>query len=643
MRTIPATVLVLYVALAFGTVLAAPKTEEPIIVTATRLPTPLERTSSTVAVITAGEIERKQYRTVVEALNALPSLSVVRNGGPGKLTSVFSRGTNANHTLVLIDGIEMNDPSSTDGRIDFSHILIQDVERIEVLHGPQGTLYGSDTIGAVVNIITKRSEGARALSGTVEGGSFDMDYEAGRLEGGAGKLRYSMNVQRLTTDGVSALSERFRQPDGTLDEDGHRNLTLSMRLDLALPGGATLDLSARHARTENDLDLNVFPVRDDSDSAGEDNRTYGAVSLEFDLLDGRTSHRLGLTHTRVDRETRDDPDPVNALDFVRESHLGTKTKLELQNDIYLNASHTLVVGLETEREKAESSHRSTSAFGSFSQLLDADARTTALYVQERFDLGPRLFGAAGVRLDDHDRFGRETTYRAAGTYVLPGEQTRVRGVYATGFKAPSLYQLFGTSVSAFGAFQGNPDLHPETSRGWELGLEHTLADRIRLGATYYENDVDDLIVFTPDFSSNENRDEVETWGAEAFLNAELSPDLSLGLSYTYARARDAEDDQDLLRRPRRKASLELRHRPHRTVTLALESIYVGPRLDTDPVSFARTENPEYRTFRLAGQWRFHPNWELTGRIENLFDEDYEEPLGFGQPGRGVFVGLKGAL
>ncbi|HYQ73272.1 MAG TPA: TonB-dependent receptor, partial [Gammaproteobacteria bacterium] len=544
--------------------------QDNIIVTATRVPTPSNRIGSSVTVITAEDIENYQFRSATEALQSVPSLSVIRNGGPGKLTSIFSRGTNANHTLVMIDGIEINDPSNTDGRIDLSHLYIGDVERIEVLHGPQSTLYGSDAIGAVIQIFTRKGRGETKLSGTLEGGSFNTFNQYAYLSGARRQLSYTLNVQHTDTDGVSALSGDFRQPNGKLDDDGNEGMTLSSRLVYDATEILEFDFSGRYTRTDNDLDLNVFPVRDDSDSDNTSEQVILGLNTRLNLFEGRSEHRFGINYTDIDRRDRDDYDPVNSLDYLRATNKSRKLKFELQNDIYLYEANTFTLGMETEKDKIDASLNQQSAFGPYVSDARGDQRNNAIYIQDQFNATGNLSGTAGVRHDKTEDFSGKTTWRLALSWNLPASDTRLKGSWATGFKAPTLTQLYGVSVSSFGPFTGNPDLDPETSRGWELGFEQALKRiRSQFGATYYRNDIDNLITFDDTFTTNINRNKVRTYGVEAFLKTDFSSQVNSTLSYSYTRAVDRQTDQNLQRRPLQKAVLNLAYTPRDTLGMYL--------------------------------------------------------------------------
>ncbi|MDX1698472.1 MAG: TonB-dependent receptor, partial [Thiohalobacterales bacterium] len=564
--------------------------ESPVVVTATRLPTPRDQVGSTVTVISADEIRDRQYRSVADALRAVPHLSVIPSGGGiGKLTVVFSRGTESNHTLFLLDGIELNDPGGTDGAIDLSHIYIGDVERIEILNGPQGTLYGSDAIGAVIQVITKQGAGARSAHAQLEGGSFGTFSQSAGISAGSGPLSYSFSVQHTETDGISALGEAFRQPNGVLDDDRHENTTLGTRLGLELSETASIDFSGRWVDTENDLDLNTTVVSDDSDSRGTAEQLFLGLNGRIALFEGLTEHRLGISYTNIDREDRDDPDPVNSADSSLERNRSWKRKLELQNDFYGIEDHLITFGLETEEDTVRSDV--STAFldflgnpASIDSSVSADIHNHAFYLQDQFSFGGTT-GTAGVRVDEHDLFDRETTWRLTLSRQFPASHTRVRGSFATGFKAPTANQLFVDSVTSFGPFMGNPDLQPEESRGWEIGLDRNSADgRLAGGVTWYENRIENLITFNDTFTSNENRDKVRIRGLEMFLDADLGETLHASLGATWTRSVDRETDLNLLRRPLRKASASIDYRPAAATVLTAEAIYTGPRYDIDAVT-----------------------------------------------------------
>ncbi|MCE2509856.1 MAG: TonB-dependent receptor [Alphaproteobacteria bacterium] len=620
----------------------APTVLPDVVVTATRIATPKEQIASSMTVITAEDIERRQYRSIGDALRTVPSLSVIRNGGPGKNTAIFSRGSRANHTLILLDGIEMNDPSTTDGRMNFASVPVHDVERIEILHGPQGTLYGSDAIGAVINIITKRGSGPAKVSLMAEAGSFDTFNQALSVRGSESIFDYSVSLDRTDTDGISVAPTRFTPAGSTKDDDGLDETTFSANLGVRPSDILSLRFTGRFTDIRNDFDLNVFPIQADNDSHGEEDRLFLGGNAKLELFEGRSEHRLAITYTDYNRITRDDLDAVNGADFLRDKNLGEKLKFELQNDFRFVEGHIVTIGLETEEDAIETNLNSTSAFGPFSSSAKADVQTNAIYVQDQIAYDDRFFGTVGLRIDDHDSFGSEMTYRFAPAYLHRETGTKLRGAYAKGFKAPALVQLFGSSISGFGVFTGNPDLKPEVSRGWEVGFDQSLyADRITVAFTYYDNEIKNLISSTA--TTNVNLGVGDTRGIEIGITAQLLDNLELGANYAYTRAEDGTTGQELLRRPLHKGGIDLAYRPIAPLALNFAATYIGVRHDIDALTFGRIKDGGYVVADLAASYDVAEGWQAFGRIENLFSKHYEDPDGFEQPGFGFFLGVRKTL
>jgi vitamin B12 transporter len=592
-----------------------------VVVTATRVPTDPARVASSTTVITAEEIERRQFRSLPEILQAVPGLAVVRSGGFGQQASIFSRGTESNHTLFLINGVEATDPASTGGIFQFEHVLVEDIERVEVVRGPQSVLYGSDAIGAVVNVITRRGAGDPAFRGIVEGGSFGTISGRAGVSGATGAFDYALDANRFHTDGISALSERI----GGDEDDAYDNAGATANLGYAL----TDSLRLRGFAKLVDADTEIDPFVDDPEPHIETRQLFARTEAEADLFEGLWVPRLGLSFTRHDR---------NSKDFDTEDEfIGSKIKLDLQNDLYVSDQHTLTLGGESEWEEGDAE-----AFFAF----DEEVRNQAVFVQDQFAFWDRLVGTVGARLDHHSEFGNEVTWRVAPAYLLQETGTKLKASYATGFKAPSLEDLFGGDGS--GTFVGNPDLQPEKSRGWDAGFEQSLWDgRVAFGSTYFRNKIEDLIAI--DFSTGvvpfqpENVSQAETWGVESFIAVTPIEMVTVRVDHTWLKTRDQALNDDLLRRPRHKVNLDVSVRPIDAVSLSFDLLYVGKRDDVDAITFARIEEDPYTMLSVATSWQVVENLRLFGRVENLLDEDYEDPNGFSQPGIGVFAGLEARL
>ena len=608
-------------------------TTAPLIVSASRLPTPIDDVASSGTVISAETIKRRQFRSVVEALSTVPSLSVMRNGGLGKVTSVFTRGANAQHTLFVIDGVEMNDPSHPNSAFDPAHLLIGDVQRIEVLLGPHSTLYGADAVGGVVSIVTKRGQEESEVTGALEAGSFSTFAQAASARGANGTADYSITVQHVQSDGISVLPLQFAQANDTLDTDEHENLTLATRFGWTPNHVFGVDVAGRYAFTRDGTDARILGVGD-SDSVSRSNRYYLAGNARLTLFDGVSEHRLGAALADIDRRAKNTVDPQDADEF-QDDNRGQRIKLELQNDFYLGDHHVVTLGLETEEEQTKSRFVAPS----FNSATNANSRTNSVYLQDQFVYLNRLTGTIGVRHDDHSSFGPENTWRLALAYQFRDSGTKLKGSYGTGFKAPSSSQLFGSSASAFGTFRGNPGLTPETSRGFELGIEQPLfSGRARVSATYFENDIKNLIVAAA--TTNTNIGKAETRGLETALTAEVGGGVAIDATYSLIRSENAVTRTDLLRRPLHKASLDARWKINEKAQVTLSGLLLGKRFDVDAATFARIRRTTDIVVDLSGTYRVGRHVEFFGRLENLFDRDYEEPDGFQQPGIGGYAGIR---
>jgi vitamin B12 transporter len=631
-------------ALAAASPALAQRTLEPgVVVTPTTVPTPSEEVGSTISVITREEIERRQYRTVGEALQSLPSLSVVRSGKAGSLTSVFTRGSNSNHTLVLIDGVKANDPSSPAGAMDFSFLSITDVERVEVLYGSQGGLYGSDAIGGVVNIITKAGSGAPTVTAMMEGGSFTTFNQAAGVSGGIGGLGYRFDVLHLRQEGLSMADSRQTPAGATDDDDIHDQYTLSSRLDLRATENLGFTASMRHVEARNDLDVSQTAATSNNNSRERTEATFLRGEGRLALFDGMTETTFGVSHTRYHRVTRDEPDSILPFDSLNDVQSGQRTKFDLKTDVYILPWQVVTFGLETQEEAIQGSLASTSAFGPFNTLADASVNNDAIWLQDHVAIDGRYFFTLGGRLDDHEQFGRHFTWRAAPAYLHRETGTKLRGSYATGFKAPSLFQLYGNSFSAFGVFAANPNLQPETSKSVDAGIDQELlGNRASVGVTVFETIVRNLIQANPAFTTNINIGKVIHRGIEVTGRANITDRIEASAGYTYMRPYNATNDEanPLLRRPRHKATGEVAWRPRDDTTLGVNVVFNGVRQDIDVVAIptARPNVPSYTVVNFTAEHALTENFTLFGRIENAFDYDYQDPDGSPQPGIGVFAG-----
>jgi vitamin B12 transporter len=604
--------------------------DEGVVVSATRIPTSVAQIASSVTVITAAQIETRQDRSLPDVLREVPGLALTQTGGAGGQTSVFMRGTNSNHTKVLLDGIDIADPSTANGAADISKLLAGDIARVEVLRGPQGALYGSDAIGGVINIITKSGEGPLKISADAEGGSFDTFNQRASASGSEGALHYAATVQQFHSGDTPVTPLNLLPPGGGRNDDFYDDVTASTKLgydvtenfDLGLVGHYTNSLGKITGDSFNPVTFASFPAPTRTRIETVQYETRGTAHLV--LWDGRFDQTLGFAYGSSLLATQD---PNNGNGRQR----GDRSKLDWQSNIGVMQGETIVLGAETARDALHPGI----AFG-FPSPLSRGITTNAGYGELQSDFGWGLYDSATIRYDDNSRFGNKTTWRVAPAWVIEGTGTKLKGSVGTGFKAPALQQLFGT-------FGGNANLKPETSFGYDVGVEQSFwGGAITGGVTWFQNNIRNLIVSgpAPAFQLG-NIGRARTDGVESFIAWKALDTLTLRADYTYTDALDAGTKLALLRRPWHKASLNADWQAMDDLSLDATLLYVGPQIDGNrDFSVPRLKMPDVFTLDLAASYRLTEKWSLFGRIENATDTNYQSPDGFLRPGIGAYGGIK---
>jgi len=600
------------------------------VISATRVLTPGGEVASSYTVITAEDIARSGKRSLGDVLRDVPGLHVVRQGGAGQLTSVFLRGTERRHVLVIVDGVEINDPIGVDRAADFAHLHVDNIERIEIIRGPQSPLYGSDAIGGVINIITKKGKGKPTVTITNEGGAHHTFRSLVGIRGGTGRLHYSAMLSRLTSDGISAADRK----DGNREDDGYDNTTFTSRFGYSPFENLELEVFLRGIDAASDLDNAGGAGGDDPNYRQDSKQVLTRAQATLSILDDRWIQTLGLSCGYIRRETRNDTDADHPSDVERSRYVGRTYGADWQNIFELHPTNTLIAGLECREERGRSRYFSDGAWGPFTDRFSTEsARTQAAYIQDQVRLGDVFFASVGVRCDDHERFGSETTWRIA-PIVHVTRTTRLKGTYGTGFKAPSLFQLF----SAY----GNPDLDPEKTRGWDAGVEQDLfGKRATVGLTWFRNDIEDAITYDYGTSRYGNINRAVTYGIEATATVKATDRLTFNSSYTRLYTEDKSTGEDLLRRAKHKITAGTNYRFLDRGNANLGVVYVGRRADMDystwPASTVTLRS--YCLVNLAASYAVSDNVRVFGRIDNLLDKGYQEVLGYGTPGRNAHVGF----
>ncbi len=597
---------------------------DTVVVTAARVETPLRQVSSSISVITAADMERSGQRTVAGVLRDVGGLSVTQNGGAGRNASVFLRGAESSYTLFLIDGVEVNDPMSPGRSYSPAHLTVDQVERVEVLYGSQSTLYGSDAIAGVVNIITKRGEGRTKIGASIEGGALGTFQSRAGLNGGTKDYSYAIDGSFLNSRGISSNAL------GSMEADGYRNTTLAGRFGARPSAGASVDFTFRYTDGRADIDNGTGPDGDDPNRLNTSRQLFVRPSATVELWSQRWKQTFG--YSLVDH-SREDDNPVDEnQEIASNSTFDARLhKVDWQNTLVLAEGNTFVFGAETESEQGESESK-----GQFSSKFDRQtARMTGVYLQELLQYGDALYATMGVRADHHSRFGAKVTYSIAPNMYFDGSGTRVKGAYGTGYKAPSLFQLY----SSF----GDSTLHAGTSKSWEAGIEQYLADQqLAAGVTWFDNTFDNMVGWDSETSSYKNVFKATSRGIELTGRYTGIEGTSLRAYYTLTDSKDHEKDEQLLRRPRHSGGIVLDQRVRPGIDLNLSFRYSGERRDNDFSTWPATPVTldGYGIVNVAANWKITPNIQVFGRIDNLLDADYEEILGYGTVGTTGYVGVR---
>ena len=626
----------------------------PIVVSATTVPTPASELGSSVTVVTGDDLQREQLRTVPDALKKVPGLDIVQTGGPGGQTSVFMRGTNANHVKVLIDGIDVGNPSITNGAFDFGHLLTSDIEKIEVLRGPQSGLYGSDAIGGVIAITTKKGEGPPRVTATAEAGSFGTFNQTASLRGSQANFSYAFNVAHFRSTDVPVTPLHLLAPGEKRNNDNYDNWTYSAKLGADLSDNLAVNFVARYTDAKLGFtgeDFRLFPLDfpEALQSTQRNHNFYSRGEAVWSLFDDRFKNYFGVNYTNQwDWTLNPNPDFFFASPLVSPpiTNLGERIKFDWRGEARLIPGQTVVLGLEHQSESLRTDSTGTvDPFFNFTQTTTtAKTGNKAGYVELQSEFAKRFFLVSNVRYDDNQSFGPHTTWRLAPAFIVPGTNTKLKGSYGTGFKAPTLTQLYVNNPS-FNAV-ANPNLRPETSKGYDFGFEQPLFhDRVNFGVTYFHNDIKNLINNVFNLSSFSftyvNVGAATTYGTETFASIAVTDQLKLRADYTTIVTRDETTGLGLRNRPGHKESLSAIWSPNQQFTLSTTLLYVGRAVEFNrDGTIPRVDSDAYTLVNIAGNYKVDDRVTVFGRIDNLLNRHYESPVGFDQPGFGAYGGIR---
>ncbi len=585
---------------------------EEVVITANRRAQPITSVGKSISVIGEASLEANQYTFVLDALQSVPGVTINQNGTFGGTAFVSIRGASTDQTVVLVDGVQVNDPSVTGGAFDFANLDPNGVERIEVLRGPQAVLYGSDAMGGVINIITK--SGTDGLNGNAfaEYGSYNSFRAGGAVNGGTDRIGYSLSASYRDTDGISAADSE----DGNSERDGYENLTLRGKFSTKISEAARIELMANYSDSDSEYDGfalqgdGSYALGDTDDLSKSEEISLAARGL-FDLWDGVVKNTASVEYSEIERTSF-------SGGVESYSAKGERMNFDYLGTLTLSDEMLFTTGLQHEEVEAETQS-------------DEAISTDSVFASLSYEGVSGLTLTGGVRYDDHETFGGTTNAEVSMSYLFEETGTQVIANWGEGFKAPTIFQL---TYSCCG-FDSNPDLQPERANAWEMGVRQSfLDDHVTLGATYFDQRTEDLIIFT--FTGGyQNVSRARAKGIELTVDAHLSDSLSVNASYTHTSAKDRDTDTVLVRRPKDQAYAAINWTPTDRLSGLVSLTYNGKELDSSG-AYA----PAWTRVDLRAAYKLNDAVELYGRVDNLFDENYQQVLGYGTPGLSVFGGVR---
>lgn len=583
------------------------------VVTPTAMPTEQRKFGGTVRVISREQIEDSDAYTVGEVLARQPGVDVVNTGGPGGVSSIFLRGANSQHTKVMIDGSPVNDPSNPSRGFDAANLTLDNVERIEIMPGPQSLLYGSEAIGGVVNIITRRGHGPLSGALSAQGGAYGTNREGGFVQGSYGVVDYSLSGSWLDTRSFSAAA-------GGAENDPFQVGALAGAFGVQLTDNTELVYRLRYTDSNAHIDDASFsigqPPTDDPFRVYLSKNMVQRFELNNTMLDGNLHNMFAYDYITYKRSDRDDVFPANVDGSTRQfTYLGTAL---------LWPGHEFSLGMQHWFESATAQYP-PSVPDHASQYQDG------IFVQDQLTLAERLHLTAGVRWDDHSRAGPHQTYRTTAAYELRETNTRLRASLGTGYRAPSLSEnLFP---------YGNPNLKPEQSKGWEYGLDQSFADgNLVFGATYFRNDYKNLILFDPMTYTLLNIGQARSHGIELTADLYLGSQWNVWGSYTHTDTYDNDTGNQLVRRPRDKGTFGLtRTFGEKRGSITMAARMIGQRIDARDGSVVL---PHYNVVDVYGDYWIRPNVRCIYKIDNIFDAQYQQITGYATADASIYSGIE---
>lgn len=595
---------------------------DKIVITPYRTGVSSGESASSVEKLNASEFQDKGIDSLKESLNESSSISQASSGSLGGDTSIFLRGHNSNHTRFMLDGIKMYDPLITSAYYNFTHFNLEGIDKIEISKGPQSSLYGSDAIAGVINLFTKRGEGKPKFSFQQKVGSYNTYEESLDFSGSKDNLGYYLAVARSDVGGFSLAKEK----NNNHEKDPYHNLNASVRLDYSASDKTQLELLWHYIYAKYEYDGSSWtppylPVDDDDNYAYNYEGVAGLTAKQ--KLTNSLDYKLILSSTQVYRKGWEDASSDNW-------YRGKTYQADNQFNWQLTDFYKIIFGADYLREVGDS-FRVDSGF--VSDFPKKTANNSGYFLENMLNPDKNSLVAFSYRIDDHSVFNDKETYRIAGNYFFKNIGTKLKASYGTGFKAPSLYQLYAPAT-AWGPI-GNNNLKPEESESYEAGLENKITDKLKTEVNYFNTNLKNLI----DYSATEgyiNIGKARIRGIETIISYALNDYLTFGLSYTHLDTENKDSRVELARRPSEKVVFKIKGTLNR-LTGYFDLAYVGRR--TSDTAGTELLKP-YILGNITLNYKLKESLNIFARIENLLNYDYEEITGYQTPKLSAYAGAK---
>ncbi len=583
--------------------------EEPIIVTGTRTAQTADASLASVTVISRKDIERQQARSIQDLFRGLPGIDIANNGGPGKNTSVFMRGTESDHVLVMIDNIKVG--SATTGTTAFQNIPIQQIERIEIVRGPRSSLYGSEAIGGVIHIFTRKGDGGGLKPNfSFGGGSYGTTDGSIGLSGSNQQGWFNLTGSEIRTNGFNACNGK-PSPDGAgcftsePDKDGYKNISGSARGGYRFKNGLNIEANFLHSDGKTKFDGNTSNKSELVQQVIGGIARYSPVDMwQISLITGRS---------------RQDSDNFKDATFTSRFNTRRDT-VSLQNDLTIGKNHLATVGLDYQNDHVNST----------TDFAETSRNNWAVFGQHQAAIAKHDLQLS-VRRDDNQQFGSRVTGGAGWGYPI-SDKVRLVANYGSAYKAPTFNELY------FPGF-GNANLRPEESHSFEVSARGNMGWG-NWSLTVYETHIDNLIAFDASIFAPSNIDEARIRGLEAVINTQIKGwQLNGNLTFLDPENRSSGANRGNIL-PRR-AEQSFRLNANRTFfdKAMLGAMFLAEGERYDDLDNTRKLD-SYTRLDLRAEYNINTNWRLQGRIENLFNVSYETAAFFNQPGRNFFVTIR---